>query len=149
MKSIFESLENLSVSEECFEGIVGIIEEILNEGDNLAQTVMNMGKNIPTKKLENLVNKAYKIEGTNDLVKGEQGYHQTGDDYKNYNKHDVNRFKYYKSLTPDQKEQINNEAKKAHFKIYKETHGKPPSSPFFDVSDEIKKRRLKRRMNKN
>ena len=28
---IFESLENLNVSEECFEDIIGIVEEILNE----------------------------------------------------------------------------------------------------------------------
>ena len=32
--SIFESLENLNVSEECFEDIMGIVEELLNEGIN-------------------------------------------------------------------------------------------------------------------
>ena len=31
MMSIFESLENLNVSEECFDDIMGIIEELLNE----------------------------------------------------------------------------------------------------------------------
>ena len=30
--NIFESLENLPVSEECFEEIMGIVEEILSEG---------------------------------------------------------------------------------------------------------------------
>lgn len=31
MKSIFENLENLNVSEECFEDIVNIVEEHINE----------------------------------------------------------------------------------------------------------------------
>ena len=32
--SIFESLENLNVSEECFDDIMGIVEEIINEVTN-------------------------------------------------------------------------------------------------------------------
>ena len=39
MTSIFESLENLNVSEECFDDIMGIVEELLNEGYNLHDTV--------------------------------------------------------------------------------------------------------------
>ena len=35
MESIFESLENLNVSEECFNEIMGIVEELLNEEDSL------------------------------------------------------------------------------------------------------------------
>ena len=31
MESIFESLENLNVSEECFEDIIGLVEEYINE----------------------------------------------------------------------------------------------------------------------
>lgn len=37
--SIFENLENLQVSEECFRDIMGIVEEIINEGGNLYKTV--------------------------------------------------------------------------------------------------------------
>ena len=36
---IFESLENLNVSEECFDEIMGLVEELLSEGGNLYQTV--------------------------------------------------------------------------------------------------------------
>jgi hypothetical protein len=39
MESIFESLENLNVSEECFNDIVGIVEEYL--GENILQTIEN------------------------------------------------------------------------------------------------------------
>ena len=35
MESIFESLENLEVSEACFDEIIGIVEEILNENEEL------------------------------------------------------------------------------------------------------------------
>ena len=37
--NIYESLENLNVSEECFDDIMGIVEEILSEGNNLANVV--------------------------------------------------------------------------------------------------------------
>lgn len=40
--SIFESLENLNVSEECFDDIMGIVEEIINELEN--KTVGSMYK---------------------------------------------------------------------------------------------------------
>lgn len=33
--SILKSLENLSVSEECFDEIMDIVEELLSEGDNI------------------------------------------------------------------------------------------------------------------
>ena len=34
MESIFESLENLPVSEGCFEDIIGLVEEYINELKN-------------------------------------------------------------------------------------------------------------------
>ena len=37
--NIFESLENLDVSEECFDDILGLVEELLNEGSNLYNLV--------------------------------------------------------------------------------------------------------------
>jgi hypothetical protein len=43
---IFESLENLSVSEECFDEIMGIVEEVINEydSDNLPSVARGMRK---------------------------------------------------------------------------------------------------------
>ena len=43
MSDIFESLENLNVSEECFDDIMGIVEELLDEG--VLQKVKNFANN--------------------------------------------------------------------------------------------------------
>ena len=54
---IFESLENLNVSEECFEDIVGLVEELLSE------SIYHAIQNNPTKQSkEDLMNKAYDIQ---------------------------------------------------------------------------------------
>ena len=45
--NIFESLENLNVSEECFEGIVGLVEEYLSE--HIASAI-DTSKKSPTEK---------------------------------------------------------------------------------------------------
>ena len=41
---IFESLENLNVSEECFEDIVGLVEKYLNEGDTSTRNSRGIDK---------------------------------------------------------------------------------------------------------
>lgn len=40
---IFESLEELNVSEECFDDIVSMVEAMLSEGNNLSQVVRRAG----------------------------------------------------------------------------------------------------------
>ena len=51
---IFESLENLAVSEECFDDIIGIVEELLSEDIYHA-----IDKYAPEKDKQRLMNKAY------------------------------------------------------------------------------------------
>ena len=60
---IFESLENLNVSEECFDDIVSIVEEILSEEDDFEffQNYMKKEREKDRKKLEKL-----KSEGKGD-----------------------------------------------------------------------------------
>ena len=58
--NIFESLENLEISEECFNDIMDIVEEILSEGRELQNVVIrtyNKGK-IDSDKFGKLVGKA-------------------------------------------------------------------------------------------
>lgn len=47
---IFESLENLPVSEACFEDIVGLVEEYLSEGKNLLKAAIKHGASKNLKK---------------------------------------------------------------------------------------------------
>ena len=73
--NIFESLENLNVSEECFNDIMGIVEELLSEGSNLVKAVdraydkgrINLSKNIELRE------KAYKIPSSDDYHYNDNG----------------------------------------------------------------------------
>ena len=47
---IFESLENLNVSEECFDEIMGLVEEVINEGENLLKIAAKHGASRNLKK---------------------------------------------------------------------------------------------------
>ena len=90
--NIFESLENLNVSEECFEDIVRIVEELLSEGVNLDDMVSKLeqeGK-IPRKPYR-LHKKAAQIKGTNDFYyKDGKGYVKSGVPSKNFSKSTLN-----------------------------------------------------------
>ena len=65
---IFESLENLNVSEECFDDIMDIVEELLSEGTHLAGVVDRYAKKrgylVPN--YIELRDKALALPGTND-----------------------------------------------------------------------------------
>ena len=63
MMNIFESLENLNVSEECFDEIMGIVEEYINELDKstIRSYIQKRGKEAAEAKER--FNKA-KIDGT-------------------------------------------------------------------------------------
>lgn len=89
---IFESLENLNVSEECFEDILGIVEELLSEGDHLDDMVFKLeqeGK-IPQKSCK-FHKKAAQVKGTNDFYyKDGEGYVKSGVPSKNFSKSTLN-----------------------------------------------------------
>ena len=65
---IFESLENLNVSEECFDDIMNMVEELLSEGTHLAGVVDRYAKKrgylVPN--YIELRDKALALPGTND-----------------------------------------------------------------------------------
>ena len=44
---VFESLENLNVSEECFNEIIRIVEEILNESPTISSTKLAAAQSLP------------------------------------------------------------------------------------------------------
>ena len=50
---IFESLENLNVSEECFDEIMGIVEELLNEKATVGQLAMAASNRMEREKIKN------------------------------------------------------------------------------------------------
>ena len=72
---IFESLEELNISEECFNDIMDIVEEILNEGYNLKGVVNRAYKNgkIGILKSIDLGNKAESIPSPNDIHVDDEG----------------------------------------------------------------------------
>lgn len=51
---ILESLENLNVSEECFDDIMGIVEEVINEIDNSTVASMYKKRREIEKKADNM-----------------------------------------------------------------------------------------------
>ena len=62
--NIFESLENLNVSEECFNDIMGIVEEIINEiSDDKAQQPWRRKEEIAKKKREKAIGGTEKERG--------------------------------------------------------------------------------------
>ena len=69
MESIFESLENLNVSEECFEDIVGLVEEYLSEDiydyiqKKHGKAIYDVNTNRPANKSAKLIRKAQEIAG--------------------------------------------------------------------------------------
>ena len=69
--NIFESLENLNVSEECFDEIMGIVEDILSEGNHLRHVVKRAEKagKLSSDKAKELEEKAMRVKGTNDIYK--------------------------------------------------------------------------------
>lgn len=60
--NIFESLENLNVSEECFDEIMGLVEELLNE-DNIEKYIVKRGGK-SAKRIEN-GKTIYTVDATN------------------------------------------------------------------------------------
>ena len=72
---IFESLENLPVSEECFDEIMGIVENLLAEGHNLRCLVSKAWGNgkLDAKKAIDLENKAMRIPSDNDIHVNDEG----------------------------------------------------------------------------
>jgi hypothetical protein len=74
---IFENLENLNVSEECFDEIMNMVEELLNEGHNLEGVVTRaaLSGRIPmdTDKWPELSKKAMKIPSSGDIHRDEDG----------------------------------------------------------------------------
>ena len=73
--SIFESLENLNVSEECFDDIMGIVEELLSEGDNLKDVVKRAWKDkkLDVNKSIELEHRASRIPSSNDIHVNDEG----------------------------------------------------------------------------
>lgn len=73
--SIFEDLENLNVSEECFDDVIGTIKGLLNEGDNLKGAVRRAYRNkkIGVNKSVELENKADRIPSSNDIHVNDEG----------------------------------------------------------------------------
>ena len=74
MESIFESLENLNVSEECFDEIIGIVEDLFKEGDSpftkaFKKTIDTVAK--PAEILRNAGNKA--MDKASDAVTNMKG----------------------------------------------------------------------------
>ena len=73
--SIFENLETLNVSEECFNDIMDIVERQLSEGHNLTGVVtraFDKGK-IGAKKSVELLDKANKVPSSNDINQNDDG----------------------------------------------------------------------------
>lgn len=73
--NILENLENLNVSEECFNDIMGIVEDLLSEGYNLQQMVdraYDKGKVSPRKHGE-LRDKALRVPSSNDFHVNDKG----------------------------------------------------------------------------
>ena len=73
--NIFESLENLNVSEACFDDIIGMVEGFIEEGHNLKMLVNRAYKDgkIDANKSVNLGNKAYRIPSSNDIHVDDEG----------------------------------------------------------------------------
>ena len=80
MESIFESLENLNVSEECFNEIMGIVEEILSESESLRGIVQRAydSDKISQKELEELDRKAMNIPKSKTYKRKGSGYQPKG-----------------------------------------------------------------------
>ena len=74
MESIFESLENLNVSEECFDEIIGIVEEIINEVSMKKWT--EMATNVYPKRKAEFERSKIKTDAL------QTAYHTTGDKSK-------------------------------------------------------------------
>ena len=55
MTDIFESLENLPVSEACFEDIIGLVETFLSEGKNIQNSWNNASPEVKDKVTDKLV----------------------------------------------------------------------------------------------
>lgn len=90
---IFESLENLNVSEECFDDIMNMVEELLSEGTHLAGVVDRYAKKwgylVPN--YTKLRDKALALPGTNDFSfkedkNGKLTIYSQGDSDKNKSK---------------------------------------------------------------
>lgn len=67
MESIFENLENLNVSEECFNDIMGIVEDIL--GEHLASAI-DRSKKSPSEKKDLLIKAALNKNSETDQFRG-------------------------------------------------------------------------------
>ena len=81
MNSIFESLENLDISEECFNDIMGIVKEIINElydstvassfkkrYNNYAQSSINAQKNLTDENIKKYMKASNKLNRNLDLI---------------------------------------------------------------------------------
>lgn len=89
--NIFESLENLPVSEECFDEIMGLVEEILSEAENKNNKPINFRREQIAKRINQLMksgeidkvvptNNGSAVIGDPDLANEINGYKQEIDD---------------------------------------------------------------------
>lgn len=71
--SIFEELESLNVSEECFDDIMNIVEDLLSEGNHLRNVVYRASAKGRTNKTQELAKKAMKVPSSGDIHRDEDG----------------------------------------------------------------------------
>lgn len=161
---IFESLENLNVSEECFNDIVGIVEEIISENIRDAiiakygePTYTSSGK-YPKNKPAKLIRKAAQAreDDMTNTVKGKWGVpfrDLTNDEWDNYFELSRKRYamrsfdKLGKGMDPDK----NHYAGDKSVEEYNPSHRFHPGMPYNEkpksaqqrIEDSIKRHNLK------